>query len=1134
MQSCEKSKPLGSFGWFNATQFLGALNDNIYQLLIIFLLIKIQGKENASSITATAGAVFVIPFLLFSHAGGVLADRFSKSKITFWIKIIEILVMTLGGIAFLSKSPLALYATLFLMTTQSAFFGPAKYSIIPELVDRSELSKANSILVSFTYLAIILGVSAAGGLSWVFRDFFAASAIVCILIAIAGTWCSLKIRKTPPCGVKGRLDQYLPIEIIENIRDLKKDSYLFLTVIGSAYFLLIGSFCKLNVIPYGIERLKISEEASSQFFLLAAFGIGFGSYLAGRLSGRQIEFGVVPIGALGLTITNLLLNMIPPNLVLVGVIVFIMGTSAGLFIVPLNSYIQFRTPKEIMGKILATKNFLDFVGVLIAAGLLYLMSQVFHFTPGRGFLAMGLLTLILTIITLIILPDFLLRFVAVVVMRLGYRIRIHGQENIPIEGPALLICNHVSWVDALLLMATQQRRIRFLMYREIYESRLLKPLFKLMGVIPISFRDSPKKMLQSLKQARAAMDEGYMACIFAEGSVTRTGNMLGFRRGFERIVKGSDYPIIPIYLGGAWGSILSYYHGKLLSRFPSLIPYKITVIFGKPMPPSSTALEVRIAVQELSTQAFNLQKPSRMSLARMFVLSAKKNWFRFAMNDTLGRNLTYGKCLTAAVMLKTELKRWIKDENKVGIVMPASVPGALVNIALTMMGKIPVNLNFTAPESSVRSAIEQAGIKTVLTSRKFLEKYRDFRIPEETQTLYLEDLFAKIRTPQKISALLKAFFLPSFILTPAFRFKADDPATIIFSSGTTGEPKGVALSHHNIISNIEQMRMILHFSPKDNVCGALPFFHSFGYTVTLWLPLVSGFSVSYHPNPLDGAMIADLVRRNKSTMLLGTPTFLQMYMRKASPEDFKTLKWVVSGAEKLRKPISDAFERKFGIRPLEGYGATELSPVAAFNVPDVELGGVHQVGTKINSVGHPLPGISVKIIDPDSGRLLPMGEPGLLLVKGPNVMIGYLGKPDKTSEVLQDGWYNTGDIARMDEDGFITITDRISRFSKIGGEMVPHLAIEEEYLRGLGATEQVIAVTSIPDEKKGEKLVVLFTDQAGPLENLKTIMDQSAIPNLWKPHPDSYFKIDQIPLLGTGKVDLKGLKSLALQAAGTQ
>ncbi|HPB30125.1 MAG TPA: acyl-[ACP]--phospholipid O-acyltransferase [Candidatus Sumerlaeota bacterium] len=1136
-----------SFAWLNVTQFLGALNDNIYKLLITIFLIKVSGKENAGAVVAIAGAVFVIPFLLFSHAGGVLADWFSKRTIIVATKALEVFVMLMGLAAFFLGSPPLLYVTLFLMAMQSALFGPSKYGIIPEVVDRSDLSRANSLIVAFTFLAIIIGTPAAGLLSILFEGRFHFASVVCVLIALIGFACSLGVKRTPPAGSESRFTPAFLAEIYRSVMELRRDGYLFLAVLGSSYFMLVGAFIQMNIIPYGLVHLGLSEEASTQLFLVAAFGIGFGSWLAGRLSGRNIEFGVVPLGALGVTLSSILMNVVPglpvfsvplisrwiasPTL-LAGAVVLVMGVSGGMFIVPLDAFIQFRAPEKSRGKVVATSNFLGFAGVFVSAGIMYFLIEILSLTPGQGFMVIGLLTLGLTILTFKVLPDFFLRFVGLLLMKLGYRIRVEGAEHVPIEGPALLICNHVSWVDAILLMATQQRRIRFIMYREIYEIPLLRPLFRLMGNFPISWQDPPRKMLESLREARAALDDGWLVCIFAEGQLTRTGNLAGFGRGFEYIMKNSDYPIIPIYLGGAWGSILSYYHGKLLSRFPSLLPYRITVIFGEPMPATSRSREVRRTVMELSARWFELEKPRREPLGVMFVRAARKNWFRGAMSDTTGKSLTYGRTLLASLVLSRRLKSLAPGKDPIGILLPASLGAGLSNLATLFLGRTPVNLNFTASESAIQSAVTQCGIRTVVTSRTFLKKYG--RLGEPEGALYLEDILPRISTRDKVLALLRALFLPAAMAAGTRGIGPDDTATIIFSSGSTGEPRGVMLSHHNIISNIEGMRMLMHPSPSDHITSPLPLFHSFGFTATLWFPLLSGFSVTWHSNPLDGAKIAEVVRERRSTILLATPTFLDIYARKAEPADFSTLKWVIVGAEKLRRRIAEAFEKKFGIMPFEGYGATELSPVVSFNLPDVEAGGSFQPGHKIGSVGHPIPGISCRIVDPESGRDLSPGEAGLLLIKGPGVMKGYLNRPDLTEQVLKDGWYETGDIASLDEDGFITISDRLSRFSKISGEMVPHLAVEEEYLKETGTTEPVLAVTSVPDDRKGERLVVLFTEGAGTKEALKAIMDRSPLPNLWKPSPDSCFQIEALPMLGSGKLDLKELRAMALKLAGEQ
>jgi acyl-[acyl-carrier-protein]-phospholipid O-acyltransferase/long-chain-fatty-acid--[acyl-carrier-protein] ligase len=687
-------------------------------------------------------------------------------------------------------------------------------------------------------------------------------------------------------------------------------------------------------------------------------------------------------------------------------------------------------------------------------------------------------------------------------------------------------------MDALLLLATQQRRIRFLAERGTWEQPWLRFVMRIMGIVPVSTGDAPKKVVASLKAAREALDAGYLVCIFAEGALTRSGNLLAFRSGFEHIVKGTDYPILPVYLGGAWGSIFSYAHGTPLRRLPVSFPYPVTVIFGEPMPATSTAADVRERILELSCRYFEDRKRQRRPLFAEFARTARHNWFSEAMADSAGRRLTYAAALTAALALARALKRGVAGQAHVGVLLPPSIGGALTNLALSALGRAPVNLNFTASETAFRSAIRQADIRCVVASRVFLERLAG-KITPPDGTIYIEDLVARIGPGAKALAWLRAGLLPSGWLGRIRKFDPDRVAAVLFSSGSTAEPKGVMLSHHNLASNIESLRMVFHPSDRDVVCAALPFFHSFGFTATLWFPLLSGFRAVYHPNPLDAKGVAEVVRAHGATLLFATPTFLTAYLRRAEPDDFRTLRMVVAGAEKLKPALADAFAEKFGIRPLEGYGATELAPVAALNVPDVELGGMRQVGAKEGTVGHPVPGVAVRIVDPATGQPVRQGESGLLLVKGPNVMVGYLGQPAKTAEVLRDGWYNTGDIARTDRDGFITITDRLSRFSKIAGEMVPHVAVEDELQRRLGRTLQALAVTSVADDKRGERLVVLYTDEAGGADDLRRAVAACELPNLWKPDAGSLFRVEALPLLGSGKLDLKALRERAAEMAAS-
>jgi acyl-[acyl-carrier-protein]-phospholipid O-acyltransferase/long-chain-fatty-acid--[acyl-carrier-protein] ligase len=1113
----------------NIAQFCGALNDNVFKVLAILFLIHLHGAGEAARISALAAVVFVVPFLIFSAAAGVLADRLSKRDILVFCKALEVLAMLGAAASFVFRFELGLYLTLFLVGTHSALFSPSKYGIVPELMPRDQLPQANGLLVMATFLAVVLGSAVAPFLVDVTGSNYGLAQSACILVACVGLVATILIARTPPAGAQSRITPLFVRDIWRTFWSIRKDRYLLQAVVGSAYFTMLGAYMQLNLIPYGMQHLGLSEQKSGYLFFVASIGIALGALGSGKLSGRNIEFGIAPLGALILAAGSVALKFVWPSLWLVCPSVFLAGLGAGLFIVPVDSFVQAQAPERQRGEILAASSFLSWVGVLLAAGLVMLTVQL-GWSPATGFLMLGALTFVLVVFTLKVLPDFLIRFILLVVMRLAYRIRILGAAHIPLEGAAVLVCNHVSHLDALLLVATQQRRIRFLMSRAVYEEwRWLKPVFDLMGVIPIDPKGSPKQLAQSLAAARAALADGFMVGVFAEGTLTRTGNVREFHRGFEFLVRETGHPVIPVYIGGAWGAITSYYHAQRGGRSPRLLRYPVTVLFGPPLPSTVTAHEVRQAVMELSCDYYQDRKPLRRPLGELLARTARANWGQPAVADTTGKRLTYGRLLAGTVLLAGKIRALAPGQENIGILLPPSAGGALANLAVTLTGKTSVNLNFTSSAESFKSAIRQCGLATILSSRAFLEKIGPLPLPDGV--VYLEDLMAGVTGAEKRNAFLKARFCPVRWLARIPGFQPDRVATVIFSSGSTGEPKGVMLSHHNIISNIESLRTVFQSSPSDNVCAALPLFHSLGYTGTLWFPLLSGFSAAYHANPLDAAVIAQVVRENRSSLLFATPTFLLLYLRKATREDFASLKIVVAGAEKLKPRLAVAFEERFGIRPLEGYGATELSPVAALSLPHVEDGAVSQKGWKEGSVGLPLPGVAMKVVDPETGRNLPVGEAGLLMVKGPNVMLGYLGRPDLTAQALADGWYSTGDVARIDAEGFVAITDRLSRFSKIAGEMVPHGAIEEELHKQLGGAGQVLAVTAVPDERKGEKLVLLYTDEAGDAARVAEAVGKADLPNLWKPGREACFRIASLPILGTGKLDLKALKELGKSLA---
>ncbi len=1115
------------------TQFQGAFNENGLKNLVVFLILGMAvEKANRDQLVLIVGTLFSVPFILFSMTGGFLADRYSKRSVTIWTKVFEIAVMMLA-IAGLAWQNLHLeMAAVFLASTQAALFGPSKYGLLPELLPEPKLSWGNGVLELGTFLAVI-----AGGVSGAFlADFFQGrqgwSGLIFLSLSFVGLTFSLGISKVPPADPTKQFRANPIGDLWEQGRLIRKDRVLWLAVLGNTYFWFLGALLTANIVFYGSDVLHINPTRTGILQAAVAIGIGLGSLTAGYLSSGKVEYGLIPLGSVGMTVFGILLAGRGLSFVHVLGLLVALGFSAGFFAVPVNALIQHRPDEKEKGGVIAAANLLSFVGIGAAAGIYYVFQHYTHLSPAAIFLCASLMTVAATAYVLYLLPDALLRLLLWIATHTLYRIHVAGRENVPSKGGALLVPNHVSMVDAVLLIASIDRPIRFLMFKGSYDHPLVKPFAKIMGVIPISSQLRPREMIQSLRTATQALKDGEIVCIFPEGQMTRIGQMLPFRRGMERIVKGVEAPIIPVNLGGVWGSIFSFERGKFLWKVPRRIPYPVTIKFGKAMPSTTGAQEVRQAVQELGAEAYQFRKRYMRTLHRSFVQTARRHPRRFAMADGRTPKLTFGGALTRTVFLARRLRPVWRDQNMVGILLPPSVPGALINLAALLMGKVPVNLNYTASNEVLASCARQCELKTVITSRAFLER---LHIEPPAQAIMLEDLAENPGFMEKLRAAVISWLLPvrwiEKSLGASREVRLDDVATIIFSSGSTGDPKGVVLTHYNVASNVEQLNQVFMLGRRDKILGILPFFHSFGFTGTLCLPTTIGMGVVFHPSPLESRAIGALVSQYSVTFLLATPTFLQAYIRRCEPEDFGSLQYVMAGAEKLPERTSIAFEDRFGLRPLEGYGCTECSPAVTVNTRDFRAAQFRQVGSKRSSIGHPLPGISVRIVNPETLDPLPVGETGLLLVRGPNIMQGYLNRPEKTAEVLHDGWYNTGDIAAVDEDGFIRITDRMSRFSKIGGEMVPHIKVEDKLHELSGATEQTFAVTAVPDEKKGERLIVLHTLPTDKLEACLALLAKSDLPPLWKPRPDQFVHVEALPYLGTGKLDLRRLKDIAAEAS---
>jgi acyl-[acyl-carrier-protein]-phospholipid O-acyltransferase/long-chain-fatty-acid--[acyl-carrier-protein] ligase len=712
-----------------------------------------------------------------------------------------------------------------------------------------------------------------------------------------------------------------------------------------------------------------------------------------------------------------------------------------------------------------------------------------------------------------------------VLTRIVYRIRTHGLENLP-AGGFLLLPNHLTWVDAIVLQAAFPRPIRFVLFEPIYHNKWLHPFFKLIGAIPIS----PTRARESLRAAIEALEAGEVVCIFPEGELSRTGILLRLHRGYELVARAAGAPVVPVWLDQLWGSVFSFKGGRYFYKIPQSIPYPVTVAYDKPIPPKEADIAtVRERFLLLGEFCYQLRPPLRGHLARAAVRGLKRRQFATAVIDGMDHStISFGSLLAAAITLAEHLRKSCPGR-RIGIVLPPGKAGVIANLAVVLANKTPVNLNFTAGREAVEAALRIGEIRDCLTAHAVQKRLPDF--PWPANLLHVDDILPPLK--KRIVAWRTAVAaLPVRALCALLRLpKTGDheEAIILFTSGSSGEPKGVVLSHRNVIANVSQIMLMLSLTKRDSILASLPFFHSFGSTVTLWYPLLEGVRIVTFPNALDLTKSAELIHKYGVTLLCSTPTFLRGYLRKATKEQLAPIKLLVTGAEKLPNELGAAFEKQFGHEVLQGYGLTETAPAAAFNLPaplPSRPTDPVQPSSRQGSVGKLAPGIAAQIRDPETGARLSLHETGMLWLRGPNIFERYLNEPERTAEVLQDGWFRTGDLARFDEDGFLYIEGRLSRFSKIGGEMVPHETIESRLYEvlDLSKSERVIAVTSVPDEAKGEALVVLTTTDLDAAEVRKKLMD-SGMANLWI--PKKYKKVDAIPVLGTGKLDLKRCQELA-------
>ncbi len=659
-----------------------------------------------------------------------------------------------------------------------------------------------------------------------------------------------------------------------------------------------------------------------------------------------------------------------------------------------------------------------------------------------------------------------------------YRLKVLGAGRLP-AGGAVIAANRLSYVDGLVLQLACRRPIRFVAFEGPEAAPFLGWMGRLSGVIRIS----SAAPLSGIREAVKAAARGELVGIFPEGGISRTGQLMAFGRAYALVARRAKVPVVPAAIDGLWGSIFSFAGSKYLWKSPRLMPTPVCVAFGEPIAPERAGSATRQAIMDLGAQAFEERPVLSRHLGREVIRSlARRPGSVCVVDRTSGsRSITAAQLIAVSAVLGRRLRSSV-SEKRIGVVLPPGGGALMANLSILCAGKVPVNLNFTAGRAAVESSLAVSGIRTVVTAGAFKgeDPWISLARIEPGPLTELSEAGGKRAI---IPWLLAAWILPNQWVAGLMGLpKAGDreEAALLFTSGSSGEPKGVVLTHRNILANCAQISSLSILPPTATMLGCLPQFHSFGFTATCWYPILRGCRLVTIPSPLDTKKMIDAIREEQVSVLVAAPTFVRPLLKKAQPSDLCSLDLVVTGAEKLSDELRNRFSERFHVEILEGYGLTETSPVSNLNQPDPgSVGDAEpQVARKKGTVGRLLPGMSARIVDPDTGRELDLTEEGMLWLRGPNIFAGYLNDPERSRAVLRDGWLVTGDVGRFDEEGFLTIAGRLSRFSKIAGEMVPHGTVEQKIVEAfdLDQTDEIkVVVVGIADDAKGEALALLST-----------------------------------------------------------
>ncbi len=1120
------------FGFLFATQFLGALTDNVLKnalaMLILFRL-SAAPDGNGAVLVTLAGGLFILPYVLFSGLAGEMADRYEKSRIIRGVKIAELALMAGAAAGFLTANVPLLMAVLFGMGAAATFFSPVKYAILPDHLAEHELVAGNGLIEAGTFLAILLGTILGGTL--VLLDGGAAyTAVALVVFAAAGLAAAQGVPAAPIAAPDLRVDWNLYRQTRAILAQAAADRPIRLAIMGISWFWLVGATF-LSQFPALVKDV-IGGDGHVVTALLVAFsvGIGAGSVLCARLLRGALSVRFVPFAALGMAAASFHLYLVcadlAPGAEPLGLAAFLarpqswvliadlaaLAVCGGLFSVPLYVLLQERSDEAYRSRMVAANNIVNALFMTVGAGITAALLALGVTVP-QIVLVVAVANAVVALYVCGLLPQEVVRALFRAVLTVLFRVEVKGLEHYKAAGErVVIVANHQSFLDGCLIGAFLPDAPTFAVNTEITSRWWARPFLAAVNVLTVD-PTNPYATKTMIKVVR----DGARLAIFPEGRITRTGSQMKSYPGPGMIAEKAEAACLPIRIDGAQFSILSRMHGKLRLR---LFP-KITLTV---MPPRDFRIDPAIRGKRrreiagtwlgdiLSQVYFDTRVIDRGVFDALIDVARTYGYDTPVVEGIERKPVTYRRLLLASFVLGRRLARTTRRGERVGVMLPNSVGAVVTFFALHATGRVPVMLNFSAGLDTLASACQTATIGTVLTSRVFLDKAKLGAVADglrATATLvHLEDVKRSVGALDKLYGLVAArlprFFAPRGVC-------GNDPAVVLFTSGSEAAPKGVVLSNANILANVAQVAAVVDIHPTDLVFNAMPAFHSFGLTGGTLLPILSGIRTFMYPSPLHYKIVPELVYDTNATIMFGTDTFLAGYAKNAHPYDFYSMRYIFAGAMKLDPETRRIYMERFGVRVMEGYGATETAPVLAVNT------AMHN---RPGTVGRLLPGIEPRL------EVVPgIARGGRLHVRGPNVMLGYL-KADQPG-VLQppaEGWYDTGDIVEFDEDAFVRIVGRLKRFAKPGGEMVALDSVEGWLGEVWG--DDAHAVIAAPDARKGEQVVLVTTRRAPDRKDLLAFARSRGIPELNVPR--AIITIDAIPLLGTGKTDYPAVQRLAL------